>query len=407
MKRLTLAFALLFVLFPLGTSFAGQSKSAKNFCKIRPFASGNGILPTLTATSLTLSLAKGISSLNMYLEYRRQNKAHSLQGRTTALGRAQAMKHFAAWKPLAYFFKVMIPFMKTHNRFAAKIQRYAGNPSAFGQMIRDSSALKWKGRYEKLKKIRLAWMALVSVPSTALLASTLAVCKEVELFSAKVCVKSKCSIDNDPDNSIEEYDLYGERTNMCATDAQRASQMLRYSNQQQGNVNRAYNDVKKLNDFSKKYGSKLRSINRALNPILRNAEKALKQYKKVNKIIDPVYVAFKKLGKVMKKRICFVGKCMKVEKAIKKVGKVAKKLQKPLNAVLKKTLDPVIKKLVKKVPMLPNPAKLQKLFNALNKFNAVKNLYKDLLVLTKLPFSTHQRNFQAIQRKIAAIQRSR
>ena len=58
--------------------------------------------------------------------------------------------------------------------------------------------------------------------------------------------------------------------------------------------------------------------------------------------MTPAYKALKKLKKVMGEKICFVGKCTKVEKALKQVGKVAKTIQKPLELALKKTIDPIL-----------------------------------------------------------------
>ena len=446
MIRMTaIVFVLLgFLMMPVGESYAGQSKSAQTFCKIRPYAAGNEILTGVTATGLSLKLASSAVSLKTYWEYHRSYQSYV---RNTAIDNKALIRILGMWKPLRFFTKSLIPFMAKHRKLVKLIKHNSKSKTQLGDIMTASKAHDWNALYQRLKKIRLVWLGAVSVPSAALFASTLAVCKEAEVFSQNICVKKKknCSVEEDdevgdvednPNGEYDEVQMY-QSGSMCAmSDDQKAKQFVSYANRQRSTINKAYDDVGKLKKFVGVYGARIKAFNATMNPVINPLKAAINKLKVADKVLDPAYKVLGLLQKVMKKRICITykvpgtkkvctkkkifgkktkicarkptftkkKKCTRVETALNDVSKAAKIIQKPLEALLKKTLDPIVKKLVKKIPGIPSVTPFKRFQKAMNKLNTLGAVIRQVESLSKLPFTSHKNAFLRMKTKLRSLQ---
>ena len=156
MIRMTaIVFVLLgFLMMPVGESYAGQSKSAQTFCKIRPYAAGNEILTGVTATGLSLKLASSAISLKTYWEYHRSYQSYV---RNTAIDNKALIRILGMWKPLRFFTKSLIPFMVKHQKLVKLIKQGSKSKTQLGDIMTASKAHDWNALYQRLKKIRLVW----------------------------------------------------------------------------------------------------------------------------------------------------------------------------------------------------------------------------------------------------------
>ena len=218
--------------------------------------------------------------------------------------------------------------------------------------------------------------------------------EEPLLFPQTSASKNTCSPD-DADAQIERYLALHKRSQAMIDDVYKVTSPF----------------VAKLRALH----SPIERVKNLLEPLENQVEKIKNEIEKFENSIKPVLSVLKEIEKVMDERYCVKVKvkvgalkvgdkfCFRIEKMVKDVQKEIDAIQKPVNEILKKALDPLVNKLMKVLPDL----KIQQLKEIYKKLDSIESTINDFQQMiesfTSNPFEIFDTKFQSIANSLKEL----
>lgn len=400
----------LFVLMFLSSAQVVQAGSVHKdrFCKMEKHVNHSALMYSVTAIDYSFKISHAVLAVLWQIdkdtEYLRRVFRNDWPNAKTAL---QYAGKFSYFKVAA---RTFIPFMdKTGYAVNAGKVNFSNLKGGNTVIRADSSFDRF---YKSFVNAKYYW-GYFSTPYMALSYSTMGVCKQIKLFTLKICVRKKknCGDGFEDGDAVlvgsDGQEIASANRSQCSqSDDQKVSRYVALSNRYKGDAAAINAIVSAVAPSLKAAAGPAKALTNAVRPMMGTLKGIQKTLSILKKGMLPIKYLGKKIQSLMNQQICvgyivpgkkkvctkkkILGKkrkictwrptketkkfCSKVGKVIGRVNKLAKVIQKPMDTAIKKLTDPIVKPILKRLPG----------FTASKLLSQVKKISGSLGVLAKM-----------------------